>query len=57
MRPSPSALAARRPCCPAPSPPLLTACGAAAAPPQNGQTALMRAAYMGNLDCLELLVA
>ena len=40
-----------------PSPPPLTACGAAAAPPQNGETALMFAAKNGKLDCLEHLVA
>ena len=42
---------------PPPSPPPLTACGAAAAPPQNGRTALMRAAYKGKLDCLKHLIA
>ena len=42
-----------------PSPPPLTACGAAAAPPQNnyGYTALMYAAREGKLDCLEHLAA
>jgi len=35
----------------------LTACGAAAAPPQYGFTALMKATYYGKLDCLEHLVA
>ena len=52
LRPSPSALAARRP-----SPPPLTACGAAAVPPQSSSTALMHAAGNGNLDCLEHLIA
>ena len=32
-------------------------CCAAAAPPQDGHTALMEAAYYGKLDCLEHLVA
>ena len=40
-----------------PSPPPLTACGATTAPPQGGSTALMKAAYGGNLDCLEHLVS
>ena len=40
-----------------PSPPPLTAFGAAAAPPQDGYTALMRAADYGKLDCLEYLIA
>ena len=40
-----------------PSPPPLTACGAAAAPPQDGDTALIGAAHYGKLDCLEHLVA
>ena len=55
-RPSPSPPAA--PAAP-PSPPPLTACGAAAAPPQNnyGYTALMYAAREGKLDCLEHLAA
>ena len=55
-RPPPSPPAA--PAAP-PSPPPLTACGAAAAPPQNnyGYTALMYAAREGKLDCLEHLAA
>jgi len=53
------ALRPRRPPAPAapPSPPPLTACGAAAAPPQDGDTALICAAIRGELDCLEHLVA
>ena len=53
-RPPPSPSAA--PAAP-PSPPPLTACGAAAAPPQGGDTALMYAARFGNLDFLEQLIA
>ena len=57
LRPSPVALAARHPCYPALSLPPLTACGAAAAPPQNSFTALMCAAANGKFDCLEYLIA
>ena len=53
-RPPPSPPAA--PAAP-PLPPPLTACGAATAPPQDGVTALMWAAYNGKLDCLEHLIA
>ena len=53
-RPSPSPPAA--PATPT-SPPPLTACGAAAAPPQWGITALMWAAAKDKLDCLEYLIA
>ena len=52
-RPPPSPPAA--PAAP-PSPPPLTACCAAAAPPQNGYTALIWAAGYGKLDCLEHLI-
>ena len=57
LRPSPSGLAARRPCAAPPSPPPLTACGAAAAPPQNSWTAIMWAAGKDKLDCLDHLIA
>ena len=40
-----------------PSPPPLTACGATAAPPQTGRTALICAAHDGKLDCLDHLIA
>ena len=53
-RPSPSPPAA--PAAP-PSPPPLNACGAAAAPPQMGWTALMKAAINGKLDFLDHLIA
>jgi len=63
----PAASSPLRPLCPPPSPPAapaappspppLTACGAAAAPPQDGFTALMLAAGCGELGCLEHLVA
>ena len=48
-----------RPAMPAvpPSPPPLTACGATAAPPQTGRTALICAAHDGKLDCLDHLIA
>jgi len=39
------------------SPPPLTACGAAAALPQAGYTALMLAAQQGRLECFEHLIA
>ena len=39
-----------------PSPSPLTACGAAAAPPQGGGQALMFAAQNGKLDCVEHLI-
>ena len=57
--PPPVALRPRRPppLLPRASPPPLTACGAAAAPPQDGITALMWAAIKGKLDCLEHLIA
>ena len=55
--PAPSAPRRSRPLLPRYSPLLLTACGAAAAPPQDGFTALMHAAQEGELDCLELLIA
>ena len=54
--PSPSALAARRPCYPALTAAADRVCGAAAAPPQNGGTALIWAAMRGKLDCLEHLI-
>jgi len=57
LRPSPSALAARRAPAAPPSPPPLTARDAAAAPPQDGNTALMNAAKNGKLDCLEHLTS
>ena len=56
LRPCPSPSPPAAPAAP-PSPPPLTACGAAAAPPQNGWTALMHAAAKGKLDCFEHLVA
>ena len=50
------ALAARRSCCPTLAA-AAYACGAAAVPPQEGDTALIGAALGGNLDCLEHLIA
>ena len=55
--PSPSTLAARRPCCPALPAVADRVWRRRRASPQNGVTALMCAATSGKLDCLEHLTA
>ena len=56
-RPPPSPPATPPLLCPALTPPPLTACGAAAAPPQDSWTAIMWAAGKDKLDCLDHLIA